>query len=72
MSDLKTVHSPIEAKRQDLETMTCEAVSRIAMRAQMILLSARGYGATTIAEIHDVAKVTVYKCAIDFHPRAAS
>lgn len=27
----------------------------------MILLSARGYGAPTIAAIHDVAKVTVYK-----------
>jgi transposase len=31
------------------------------MRAQMILLSTRGYSAPKVAEIHDIAKPTVYK-----------
>lgn len=31
------------------------------MRAQMTLLSARGYTTPTIADIHRIAKVTVYK-----------
>lgn len=31
------------------------------MQAEMILLSARGYSAPRIAEIQDIAKVTVYK-----------
>ncbi len=61
MSDPKTVRSSTSSERQTLEAMTREAVGRVAMRAQMILLSSRGYPAPKIAEIHDVAKVTVYK-----------
>jgi transposase len=61
MSDLKTVRPPTEQERQTLEAMTREAVGRVAMRAQMVLLSSRGYSAPRIAEIQDVAKVTVYK-----------
>lgn len=61
MSDPKTVRSPTGSERQTLEAMTREAVGRVAMRAQMILLSSRGYSAPRIAEIHEVVKVTVYK-----------
>lgn len=61
MSNPKTVRRPTDQERQTLEAMTREAVGRVAMRAQMILLSARGYSAPTIAEIQDIAKVTVYK-----------
>jgi transposase len=61
MSDPKTVRSPTDAEQKTLEAMTREAVGRVAMRAQMILLSARGYSAPKIAEIQDVAKPTVYK-----------
>lgn len=41
--------------------MTQEAVGRVALRAHMILLSARGRSAPEIAEIYEVANVTVYK-----------
>lgn len=41
--------------------MTHIAAGLVAMRAQMILLSAWGYSAQAIAEIQDAAKVTVYK-----------
>jgi len=61
MSDPKTVRPPTDQERQALETMTREAVGRVALRAQMILLSDRGYSAPAIAEIQDVAKGTVYK-----------
>lgn len=61
MSDPKTVRSPMDSEQKTLEAMTREAVGRVAMRAQMILLSARGYSAPDIAEIQDIAKVTVYK-----------
>lgn len=61
MSDPKTVRRPTDQEHRTLAAMTREAVGRVAMRAQMILLSARGYSAPRIAEIQDVAKVTVYK-----------
>jgi len=61
MSDPKMVRSPTDQEHQALEAMTRTAVGRVAVRAQMILLSARGYSAPAIAEIQDVAKVTVYK-----------
>ena len=61
MSPPKTVPPPPNAEPKTLEAMTREAVGRVAMRAQMILLSARGYPAPKIAEIQDVAKPTVYK-----------
>lgn len=69
MSDPKTVHPPTDQERRTLEAMTREAVGRVAMRAQMILLSARGYSAPRIAEIQDCAKVTVYKWIERFEKR---
>ncbi|WP_162863032.1 IS630 family transposase [Salinibacter ruber] len=37
------------------------AVGRVALRAQMVSLSARGFSAPEIAQIHDCAEATVYK-----------
>ena len=41
MPDLKTVRPPTDQEHQTLEAMTREAVGRVAMRAQMVLLSSR-------------------------------
>lgn len=57
----RTVRSPDQEERRELERMTREEVGRVALRAQMVLLSARGYAAQEIAEIQDIADVTVYK-----------
>ncbi len=66
MSDPTTVPLATDQERQALEAMTREAIGRGAMRAQMILLSAREYSAPKIveiliAEIQDALKATVYK-----------
>ena len=57
----RTVRSPDPDERRELERMTREEVGRVALRAQMILLSARGYAAQEIAEIQGASDVTVYK-----------
>lgn len=57
----RTVRPPSQKERHQLEAMTEQAVGRVAMRAHMILLSARGYSAYEIAEIHQVTDPTVYK-----------
>lgn len=41
--------------------MTSQAVSRVAMRAHMLQLSALGFSAQEVAKIHDCADVAVYK-----------
>jgi len=41
--------------------MMSGAVGRVALRAQMVSLSARGFSAPEIAQIHDCAEATVYK-----------
>ena len=60
-SSHRTVRSPSPEEREELERMTREEVGRVAMRAQMILLSARGFTAQEIAEIQRVTDVTIYK-----------
>jgi transposase len=57
----RTVRTPTPEEREELFLMTQHAVGRVAMRAHMILLSARGYSAYEIAELHDVTDPTVYK-----------
>ena len=57
----RTVRKPTDAELQKLDRMTSRAVGRVAMRAHMIELSARGFSAQEIATIHDCADVTVYK-----------
>lgn len=57
----RTVRKPTEEEQHQLERLTQEALGRVAMRAHMVLLSARGYAAQQIAEIHAISDVTVYK-----------
>ena len=57
----RTAREPSEEERQQLEAMTREEIGRVAMRAQMVLLSTRGYSAPKIAEIQEITDVTVYK-----------
>ncbi|MGI9173881.1 MAG: hypothetical protein ACR2GR_00990, partial [Rhodothermales bacterium] len=47
----RTVRPPADEERQQLQAMTQRAVGRVALRAQIVLLSARGYAAYNIAEI---------------------
>jgi transposase len=61
MSSHRTVRSPSQDEHRELERMTCEEIGRVALRAQMILLSARGFSAQEIAEIQGASDVTVYK-----------
>lgn len=57
----RTAGPPTEDERKQLEEMMASEVGRVAMRAHMILLSARGYSAPHIAEIHQATDPTVYK-----------
>src|SRR5437763_11965227 len=41
-----------DKQRQELEQVSRQAVGRVALRAQMVLLSARGYSVPQIAAIH--------------------
>ncbi len=57
----RTVRSPDQEEQEELKRMTREEIGRVAMRAQMVLLSARAFAAQEIAEIQDTSDVTVYK-----------
>lgn len=46
---------------QELERMSQQEIGRVALRAQMVLLSARGYTVPGIAEVQQTTDVTVYK-----------
>lgn len=61
MPSHRTVRPPEQKERQKLERMTREEIGRVALRAQMILLSARAFTAQEIAEIQGTSDVTVYK-----------
>jgi transposase len=61
MSSHRTVRSPSQDEHHELERMTREEIGRVALRAQMVLLSARGFTAQEIAEIQGASDVTVYK-----------
>ena len=50
-----------EEECQELERMTKQEVGRVAMRANMILLSSQGYTIPEIVGIHKTTNVTVYK-----------
>lgn len=58
---MRFVRKPTEEERKELERMTAQEVGRVAMRAHIILLSARGYTVPEIAEIHQTSQNTVYK-----------
>ena len=57
----RTVRTPATEEATDLADMTQHAVGRVAMRAHMVLLSARGFSAYEIADLHGVSDPTVYK-----------
>jgi len=54
-----------EDQRKELQQVSREAVGRVALRAQMVLLSGRGYGVTEIARIHacgpDVVRLWLHR-----------
>jgi len=58
---VRQARQPSKQERTDLEQMTQQAVGRVALRAQMVLLSARGLSALEIAQIQQISDVTVYK-----------
>lgn len=57
---MRFVRDPTPQEQAELERMTRQEIGRVAMRAQMILLSARHYRAPEIAEIFGISRVTVY------------
>lgn len=57
---MRFVREPTPQEQAELERMTRQEIGRVAMRAQMILLSARHYTAPEIAEIQGVSRVTIY------------
>lgn len=48
-----------EEQRRELEQVSRQAVGRVALRAQMVLLSGRGYSVPQIAHIHDCGQDVV-------------
>ncbi len=48
-----------DERRRELETVSRQAVGRVALRAHMVLLSARGYSVPRIAAIHDCGEDVV-------------
>lgn len=49
----------LDEQRQELEQVSRQAVGRVALRAQMVLLSGRGYRVPQIAQIHDCGEDVV-------------
>src|SRR3954447_4666212 len=48
-----------EAQRVELREVARRAVGRVALRAQMVLLSGRGYSVPRIAEVHECGEDVV-------------
>lgn len=57
---MRFVRDPTSQEQAELERMTRQEIGRVAMRAQMIRLSARKYSAPDIADILNTSRVTVY------------
>ena len=55
------VREPTDEERQTLRRMKRREVGRVATRAHLVLLSARGYEVPEITDIHSVTDETVYK-----------
>jgi transposase len=58
---MRFARQPTEQEYEELERMTQQEVGRVALRAQMILLSAREFTAPEIADIQSTSDVSVYK-----------
>jgi transposase len=57
---MRTVREPTSEEQTELERMTRQEVGRVALRAQMVLLSARGYSVPEISTIQGISDVTIY------------
>lgn len=55
------VRTPTENEHHELERMTQQEVGRVAERARMILLSARGFTVQRIMDVFEVVDETLYK-----------
>jgi transposase len=58
---MRFVREPTNEEKTELRRMTRQEVGRVAMRAHIVLLSARGYTVQQIEEVHNTSQVTVYK-----------
>jgi transposase len=58
---MRFVRAPSDEELKELKRMTRQEVGRVAMRAHMVLLSARGYTVSEIVEIYNSSNVSVYK-----------
>jgi len=68
----RTVREPADEELAELERMKRQEVGRVSVCAHIVLLSNRGYSASEIAEIHDVAGPMVYKWFDRFDEEGAS
>jgi transposase len=58
---MRYVRDLTDDEREELERMAQQEVGRVALRAQMILLSSRGYSVPQLEAIQQVTNVTIYK-----------
>lgn len=58
---VRSARQPTQSERIELERMTQQEVGRVALRAQLVLLSARQVTVPEIADIQQISDVTVYK-----------
>jgi DNA-binding CsgD family transcriptional regulator len=61
MASHRTVRTPTDDEYAELRRMKRQEVGRVAVRAHIVLLSARGYSAYEIADLHDVTDPMVYR-----------
>ncbi len=61
-----------QSEREELERMRQQEVGRVALRAQLLLLSANGYSVPAISTIQQVTDVTVYKWLDRFEAEGAA
>ena len=57
----RTVCDPADEEHEELKRMKRQEVGRVAMRAHMVLLSARDYSPSEIADLHEVSHPTAHK-----------
>lgn len=58
---MRYVRQPTEQERLELDRMSQQEVGRVALRAQIVLLSARRFTVPDITDIQQTSEVTVYK-----------
>jgi len=61
MPEQRYVRKITDKEQQELERMAQQEVGRVALRAQLILLSSRGYSVQQIEAIQQITNITVYK-----------